>query len=435
MVGAQCATFRHPPSTNLFPPPRKPIIILCSISNPFPSKPTKRKNHLRQKLLETLTNPVIPKTPPTNSVIPFESPQEAQTPVAKESEETQELQSLTSEAAAGVVRGKFGNFPIRSVLLFLVGAFVFQAICAVWVSGLVNSARKDENLDSGSEETRVSELGVDGNGEERSVFFLTGSNDPLGGRLWFRQVRNGFVGGSEFEKKINEIQAMAREAREKERLDSAGNVDGVKTGIELEVERELDNFRKSLPKSSEKAQENVKKPGSIMFKQKYPFNEVAKPESGNGSTQGNGIQRPLVKGVISSNSSIGSKRAGGKVEDRRSDDKADLWWLSLPYVLVICYLDGEGAKGLFTLESKGDSSHTIAFEDQGDASNFCYLLQSFFEELGDFSAEIVPLPTKELNEAVSSDNMKVIVVKKGQLKLYAGQPLEEVEMALRSLAQ
>ncbi|KAE9453232.1 hypothetical protein C3L33_14871, partial [Rhododendron williamsianum] len=398
MVGAQCATFRHPPSANLFPPPRKPIIILCSISNPFPSKPTKRKNHLRQKLLETLTNPVIPKTPPTSSVIPFESPQEAQTPVAKESEETQELQSLTSEAAAGVVRGKFGNFPIRSVLLFLVGAFVFQAICAVWVSGLVNSARKDENLDSGSEETRISELGVDGNGEERSVVFLTGSDDPLGGRLWFRQVGNGFVGGSEFEKKINEIRAMARAAREKERLDSAGNVDGVKTGIELEVESELDNFRKSLPKSSEKAQENVKKPGSIMFKQKYPFNEVAKPESGNGSTQGNGIQRPLVKGVI-------------------------------------CYHDGEGAKGLFTLESKGDSSHTIAFEDQGDASNFCYLLQSFFEDLGDFSAEIVPLPTKELNEAVSSDNMKVIVVKKGQLKLYAGQPLEEVEMALRSLAQ
>lgn len=46
------------------------------------------------------------------------------------------------------------------------------------------------------------------------------------------------------------------------------------------------------------------------------------------------------------------------------------------------------------------------------------------------------MPTfQELNEVVSSDNMKVIVVKKGQLKLYAGQPLEEVEMALRSLAQ
>lgn len=61
---------------------------------------------------------------------------------------------------------------------------------------------------------------------------------------------------------------------------------------------------------------------------------------------------------------------------------------------VISYHNAEGAKGLFTLAIKGDSSHTIAFEDQGDASDFCYLLQSFFENLGDFSAEIVPLPTK-----------------------------------------
>lgn len=248
MVGAQCATF-CPPATNPFPPPRKPVILLSSISNPFPSKPTKRKNSLRQKLLKTLTNHVIPKTPSTNCVIPFETPQE-QPPLAKESEETQELQSLTSEATAGIVRGP---------------------------------------------------------------------------------------------------------------------------------------------------------------------------------TQGNDIQRPLVKGVSSSNSTTGSKV--------KILHKADLWWLSLPYVLVICCHDIEGAKGLFTLESKGDSSHTIAFEDQGDATNFCYLLQSSFEDLGDFSAEIVPVPTKELNEAGNSDNMKVIVVKKGELKLYAGQPLEEVEMALRTLVQ
>lgn len=63
--------------------------------------------------------------------------------------------------------------------------------------------------------------------------------------------------------------------------------------------------------------------------------------------------------------------------------------------------DDEGPEGLFTLKSSsqvnGSLSHTVAFEDRGDATNFCYLLQSFFEDLGDFSAEIVPLPVKVRN--------------------------------------
>lgn len=101
--------------------------------------------------------------------------------------------------------------------------------------------------------------------------------------------------------------------------------------------------------------------------------------------------------------------------------------------------DDEGPEGLFTLKSSsqvnGSLSHTVTFEDRGDATNFCYLLQSFFEDLGDFSAEIVPLPVKELSEAIRSHTMKVIVVKKGKLKLYAGQPLADAEMALRSLVE
>lgn len=145
--------------------------------------------------------------------------------------------------------------------MFSVGAFIFQAIRAVWASGLVNSDQKDENLDSGRE-TRVSESGLDGNGEEISVVFLRGSDDPLRGRLWFRQVGNGFVGGSVFEERINEIRAMAREAREKERLDSIvngdDNVDGVRTGIDMEVYSELVNLRKSLQKTSEKAKDEKK---------------------------------------------------------------------------------------------------------------------------------------------------------------------------------
>lgn len=40
---------------------------------------------------------------------------------------------------------------------------------------------------------------------------------------------------------------------------------------------------------------------------------------------------------------------------------------------------------------------------------------------------------QELSEAVESNELKLIVVRKGQLQLYAGQPLAEVETVLRSL--
>ncbi|KAA8548940.1 hypothetical protein F0562_000624 [Nyssa sinensis] len=141
---------------------------------------------------------------------------------------------------------------------------------------------------------------------------------------------------------------------------------------------------------------------------------------------------------------VGRKQATNLARDNKSDTKTDLWWLSLPYVLAILMRrghEGEGPRGLFTLKINShakddhDSSHTVAFEDRGDATNFCYLLQSFFEDLGDFNADIVPLSTKELDEEVKSNAMKVIVVRKGQLQLYAGQPLTDVEMALLSLVK
>lgn len=60
--------------------------------------------------------------------------------------------------------------------------------------------------------------------------------------------------------------------------------------------------------------------------------------------------------------------------------------------------DGEGGEGLYTLKSISSTedriSHMVAFEDHADATNFCYLLQSFFEDLEDFKADVVPLTAK-----------------------------------------
>lgn len=63
-------------------------------------------------------------------------------------------------------------------------------------------------------------------------------------------------------------------------------------------------------------------------------------------------------------------------------------------------LKHEGVGGLYTLripsgvQDLTEASYTVAFEDRGDAKNFCYLLESFFEDLGDFDVDVVPLSVK-----------------------------------------
>lgn len=50
--------------------------------------------------------------------------------------------------------------------------------------------------------------------------------------------------------------------------------------------------------------------------------------------------------------------------------------------------------GFFSLRSTSQTPYTIAFENHSDANNFCNLLDLYFEDLGDFHADIVPLPVK-----------------------------------------
>lgn len=141
---------------------------------------------------------------------------------------------------------------------------------------------------------------------------------------------------------------------------------------------------------------------------------------------------------------VGDETLANKFREKQRKNETDFWWLSLPYVLVILMRRGsehEGQGGLYTLkiasqaQEQSSASYTVAFEDHVDAKNFCFLLESYFEELGDFSADIVPLSIKELHEAAKANAMKVIVVKKRQLQLYAGQPFADVEMALHSLVE
>ncbi|XP_049394618.1 uncharacterized protein LOC125858870 isoform X2 [Solanum stenotomum] len=686
---------------------RKPLLLASALTTPRRRKFAKRKNYLRPKILKTTTKPYI--KPQNEPITPLETPiqhthispsdEVAKAPenqglllsevsepeaIVNDTESTfyetpiQQTHILDSDLAAGddlktsenrefrlsevsdpsgavnAVAGTFGKGSLLKFGLWIVGAFVFQTVCAVWVFGSADYSGKNKSSDGNGYKNEVLELDLKGTSKHKLRMFVNGDGN--------QSIENGgtvFVDEDEMEKKIEEIQHMAREAREKERLELKGNdVDeeqeeeiedsDVKMGIKKEVDERLIKLRKRLGKVSNKqptnsvtfptvdVNKNVWDDGgtldekelsaSLTFKRKQKFREFASKPSNkpkgfmaldhqsvgtngdktledntevkkNGNREG-GVDvsgddevdlltldshrgafvkfgenieskgntkdaesvSPLSVKKSSENKGRGRKERsvkkveGGKAdvikavkknsleksgrkkkgiasdleeskpridilvdrnngsslfepvdskelnnqetatisntgntlvevmdsgESRRiksttmmnrrknsnrngtsnmkevkdqkvvnpkegtnSGNDTDFWWFSLPYVLAIRMRrghDDEGPEGLFTLKSSsqvnGSLSHTVTFEDRGDATNFCYLLQSFFEDLGDFSAEIVPLPVKELSEAIRSHTMKVIVVKKGKLKLYAGQPLADAEMALRSMVE
>ncbi|KAF3330265.1 hypothetical protein FCM35_KLT03619 [Carex littledalei] len=139
------------------------------------------------------------------------------------------------------------------------------------------------------------------------------------------------------------------------------------------------------------------------------------------------------------------KPAGGmqmhSVSREVTDTGKEPWWYRLPFVIGILLCGGESddaLRGLYSLEIEPNStnrdtmSYAITFQDRVDATHCCCVLESFFEGLDDVSAEIIPFTIQEIKEEVQSGRLNVIVVPKGKLKLYAGQPLEEVKVALRS---
>ncbi|KAE8076762.1 hypothetical protein FH972_015389 [Carpinus fangiana] len=537
MAGARCAALSPlTPSINPTATTRtKPLVLACL------PKPTKRKNYLRPKILKTLPklipNPVIPiLSPETETETPLEPHLDSESPAYEISsdncaaDKVEEFRASETSAEHDGIVGKFSTKSVLKYGAYLVGIFVFQTFCAVWVLGNANTDRKERNLDN-------SDLGI---GENNKGKFLLSENGI------------GYVQDDELERKIEEIRSMAREARRSEAkavkedveddddIDEESAVSRQRVDIEKEIGARLIKLQKKLNSAPEglpglfvnylgmsgKGEDRVSRDssdsneanGTLMFKKKFKFSPSTKrvdgPKgfggtrdrntkksgsgsvgkmSGNGSVdddgvelldlemQETGLERPSVEvvnseqsvklgthhsqrfangkpetttasdkhAVLSINGSskqreVGDETLANKFREKQPKNETDFWWLSLPYVLVILVRRGsedEGQGGMYTLKTASQaqeqsiSSYTVAFEDQVDAKNFCFLLESFFEELGDFSADIVPLSIKELLEAAKANAMKVIVVKKRQIQLYAGQPFADVEMALRSLVE
>lgn len=191
--------------------------------------------------------------------------------------------------------------------LWIVGAFVFQTVCAVWVFGSADYSGKNKCSDDNGNKNEVLELDLKGTSKHKLRMFVNGDGN--------RSIENGgtvFVDEAEMEKKIEEIQHMAREAREKERLELKGNdVDeeqeeeiedsDVKMGIKKEVDERLIKLRKRLGKVGNKqptnsvtfptvdVNKNVRDDGGILdekelsasltFKRKQKFREFASKPS------------------------------------------------------------------------------------------------------------------------------------------------------------
>ncbi|KAL0457405.1 UNVERIFIED_CONTAM: hypothetical protein Slati_1079700 [Sesamum latifolium] len=167
---------RHRRLTSETPNTRKPVLLISCFSTSFPDKPTRRKNRLRQKILETLRKPIVPEVPPANPDVPIDSPpiqesgsiQEVQESDKSRSSEAgneevqefEEMREVEFSMPAGGIDRSVGVLAKNSILkygLWLLGAFVFQTVCAIWVFGSAGIDNKNELFD-GDEKNSVLEV-------------------------------------------------------------------------------------------------------------------------------------------------------------------------------------------------------------------------------------------------------------------------------------
>ncbi|KAK9061968.1 hypothetical protein SSX86_019152 [Deinandra increscens subsp. villosa] len=134
---------------------------------------------------------------------------------------------------------------------------------------------------------------------------------------------------------------------------------------------------------------------------------------------------------------FGPQAVVSKYSEYGDEEEIDYyWWLDLPFLLCIeMYIDGDGDDriGFYSLEMASDLEldpkphHIIAFEDAGDCKNFCYVIQTHMEMLGNGNAFVVPQLPKDTYQEAKANGFNVTVIRKGELKLDVDQTLEEVE--------
>ncbi|CAH9129787.1 unnamed protein product [Cuscuta epithymum] len=469
-----------------------------SLSSLDHRKVTRRKNKLRPKILKTLTkpytNPPLPiELPHTNPVIPIESPPEeihtlrsdeasSEYSTVPEMQEADVSETIREVQASEIPKPRVLNhrkIPVLNILLWSAAAVIVRYI---YVS-ILGSAKdgetgeKDETLEMGTNDN------TNNNIESKLNLFLA-ANDDIGGverkieeiRVMARRVR---------------AKEKVEAAKRSSLSDDKGVGDSfVSNAIGKEVENRLMSLHMPLERddyprrNSEKQDMN----GAMLFKKKNRFRDSSskpgyKPKGFMGKSKSDGEEQEKGdafigagkvsleerKDIANSNHGSGVVQDGSNQEIKvisnkmersktsfsskrrevtdklqtkksggiKSEKETDFWWLSLPYILIIQMhgsLGGERPQEpFFSIKScSGDVSHVVAFEDHIDATNFCYILQSHYDHLEDFDSEIVVVTINE--QRVKSGMENVIVVRKGQLKLYAGQPLADVEMALHKLS-
>ncbi|RID72569.1 hypothetical protein BRARA_C04458 [Brassica rapa] len=488
MAALRCAVFTSP-STILpsYSSTGKRVcfkVIRCSSPVSIPLSSSKRKNYLRRKILRTL-GPPKPQEIETPRIVP---PREDVFTKKEEEEDVEELSSVVASSEVNGVLSKLSPKLVVKYGLCLVGMFVFQTVCAVLFLGNEKTQESSSlSLDlKGRNEGRdddvvVSLEDVEMNEKIAEIRMMARearrSEEKSGGGGGGDREEDGALnpgGGVEIEREIE-----ARLSNIERRLNSQRK--GL-AGLRVEPLDESRDDEKSLMfekkykfKGEKPPKGNVKgfggsneQNGNVSdsrdgLKNAGDESKVAGPSDSkmiSGAAQGSEQRLPSNEVMKASNSEnrkplkeagSGFGRSGqhgevrkGNTMRRVKEKQNKTWWLKLPYVLRILMrsnIDQEVSEGYFTMrtepmeQNKDQVSHMIAFEDQSDAINFSYLLESVFEDLDDFSANVVPISTKDLYNEVSSGGKNVIVVKKRQLKLYAGQPFEDVETALHTLIQ
>ncbi|OAY82438.1 hypothetical protein ACMD2_06909 [Ananas comosus] len=458
-------------------PQRSAIRGLHSSPLPSPKPLTKRRNHLRIKLPKTLETP--PQNPPPLPLQTHQTPpQNSQLDEAREASAIAHLPVLGAEVEAleeaadpfpPAPAHRWLPNPVLDLGLRFTLLLVVQTLAAVWFlgSGRGNGSleKRREGLEQGRVEGHVGRVVGEVSEFERRLQLIRAMvkevrekerRDLAAGKDGIRDEIGRGLARSKKSSSTNSMSLNGKretgESNEKRKLEALSsnaksrNVSNGFGGSEVKDDDDDDAnggyqqiaYHSPVEESSQLHKtDEVRPPNSLTPRNLRNLETLTASSSRHDKSI---EEKKLMLDDRNTQSPIKAAKMNRKNDDIDAEEKS--WWLKLPYALGIFLRRGverSGPRGLYSLnmdlssENDDSPSYTVAFQDRGDATNFCYLLESFFEGLGDVSADVVPLTIQELSEAVESNELKLIVVRKGQLQLYAGQPLAEVETVLRSL--